>query len=406
MSFETIALGENKRPRTITPPTDEYEHTLYESCLGLTGDMRYILNLENDASMTDIKEKMIDILQNNWKFINSSSYFDYKISVAFKNSSEMVVTPIKESRGVDDNNFFLFNDTLRYLNKSGKHWTRGISEMAYDSTGKQFAVFFDSEKKMIIYENNKFIRFRFISEFTLKNMDVNFYASGVAFSPSNTRIALFTKTAKLIHIFEVKDNTLIMVREISGVNWNVSSTAFDAHGELIGFASANKAFIHDITNNRTAMTLQHDINEEVISVTFGSDSITTVSHPINQDDLLKVYFWDKNGKRDKEITLSGEAFPALNPVNNRLTFSPDGKRIASWSYGRNRMTLWNVRTGDLVFDTNRNPFSEDSSEIHSVTFNPDGTMIAIARLHPDEDRGGGDNNYNVELWKNDFYKKR
>jgi WD40 repeat protein len=70
-----------------------------------------------------------------------------------------------------------------------------------------------------------------------------------------------------------------------------------------------------------------------------------------------------------------------------LEFSPDGKRLASWTQNGNRIRVWDVKSGCLYREFQR---EADCSFTGALGFSPDGQSLAIGTEGPEDA---------VELWE-------
>jgi hypothetical protein len=112
-------------------------------------------------------------------------------------------------------------------------------------------------------------------------------------------------------------------------------------------------------------------SKSVNSVSFSPDGKTLASG--SYDKTIKVW----NLETGKEIrTLNGHS----NTVNS-VSFSPDGKTLASGSHDKT-IKLWNLETGKEIRTLNGH-----SNTVNSVSFSPDGKTLAS---------GSGDNT--IKLW--------
>jgi serine/threonine-protein kinase len=203
------------------------------------------------------------------------------------------------------------------------------------------------------------------------------YVSSVLFSPDGQTLAtgLETGTAE----------SAAGPSEFSGATslWNVSTgkrtltlagangaEAFSPDGEVLAAASgtgASSLYFWTTDTGKQASGLGK-LPGTILDVVFSQDGKLLAA----EDNTGAVYLWNLVSRRLKET------FGVVSPVYTAavLAFSPDSKILAVPVNGgaKDQVNLWNLSTNRFVTTLT----APGGSPVTSITFSPDGTMIAIS----------------------------
>ena len=208
------------------------------------------------------------------------------------------------------------------------------------------------------------------------------FVVSVAFSPDGTKLATggYDKTVRL---WDVKTGNIIKTLTVDSSG--ITSVAFSPDGDTIASGSGDKTVIlWDLKSGAQEKLIGH--RDSVNSVAFSPDGLLASGsgthsmlvdgvHTSNGDNTIRL--WDIKTRKLIKI-LEGHS-----SLIESITFSPNGKIIASGSYD-GRIKLWNVQTGEQIRSLEN---SSPSSGIMSVAFSPDGEKIV-----------SGNNENTISLW--------
>ncbi|MBN1267211.1 MAG: TIR domain-containing protein [Anaerolineales bacterium] len=196
----------------------------------------------------------------------------------------------------------------------------------------------------------------------------------IVFSPSGTLLAL-SDTSGLIQLWDWQDQELL--EEFTSLSNTPAVLAFSPDGSLLAAGSSKTGAsrivlrhtgtgenIHELTiEDEVLFTLDFSEDGRTVAMAFGSQ--VAVWQPATSDELL-----------------------FLNPVPGvedyiALDYSPDGQYLAAG--GENGLVVWDAETHEVI--SQPIPGQSSSLEIQSLTFSPDGSMIAA-----------GNPSHYVSLW--------
>lgn len=184
-------------------------------------------------------------------------------------------------------------------------------------------------------------------------------ATGLEFSPDG-RLLVTYSWERGINVYDVRTKILITTLD-NHTDVNVISDAeFSPDSKWLATASWDATVNLWNTENWADQKTFKGHNAEVIGIAFSPDSKLLAT--TGDDGLVNV--WDiESGERVHMIE-------AYTRQGKSVAFSPDGTILATG--GGNRLKLWNVETGEALWD-------EAIFDVSYVAFTPDGdTVIALS----------------------------
>ncbi|AFZ02365.1 serine/threonine-protein kinase [Calothrix sp. PCC 6303] len=145
------------------------------------------------------------------------------------------------------------------------------------------------------------------------------------------------------------------------------SLSFSANGKILAGASFHGFSAWDIISRKEIYTIEFGtFGDELNSAAFSFDGqiLATAS---SRDCGSKIQLWDvATGKEIRTITIGDDYYP--------LTFSPDGRILASVFWGKDGVIqLWDVATGREICT-----ISSRSKDVQALAFSQDSKILAIS----------------------------
>ena len=165
----------------------------------------------------------------------------------------------------------------------------------------------------------------------------------------------------------------------------ITSVVFSPDGRLLALESSHSATTVELWDVSTGKSIANfPAQGPVWAAAFSPDGKLLALAP--SDGTGAITLWDMSSEELHVTTVSAHEKDEYSPqdpvVVSRLSFSPDGKLLASGGASDTLVKLWDVSSGKHVATV-----SKDNSTILSVVFSPDGRLLASL------DSGG-----TVKLW--------
>ena len=197
--------------------------------------------------------------------------------------------------------------------------------------------------------------------------------SSLAFSPDGSILAA-GDSDKQITLWDLQ--TLEPLGQpLTGHTGQVNSVTFSPDGKILVSGGSDQAVIvWDFENNRLIGQKMTGHSGWITSVTFSPDGTKIASSSSDES----VIIWDT----DKRESI-GQIFPGYPGWVNSVSFSPDGATLAAgncekWDNlnecSQSVITLWDTINQHPI----GLPLSADGGQTSSLTFSPDGTLLASA----------------------------
>ncbi len=187
-----------------------------------------------------------------------------------------------------------------------------------------------------------------------------------------TSVDIWGNTIRKLEI-ETGKKTLINLEERLEKRISLPEPYALTHDKMAVGGKRSKIELWDITTGKKLSTFDEiGENNHVIALTFSPDGthLASFSKNTNENTNTTVRLWDTTSN-DKPKLLR-YIFKKQSGLSNVLTFSPDGKMLASGSTDK-KVRLWDTTTGRLI-----GSLSGHINGIAALTFSPDGTTLVSA----------------------------
>lgn len=144
----------------------------------------------------------------------------------------------------------------------------------------------------------------------------------------------------------------------------VGNIAYSPNGTRLAMAGANGIWLYDTTSYKE-ISLLTGHTDYVYSVVFSPDGRTLAS--ASGDNTVRL--WDPSTGEQKQILTEHE------DIVSSVVFSPDGRTLVSASRNEPTIILWDVETGALVYT-----LFGHTDAVTCLSFRPDGKILASGSL--------------------------
>ena len=192
----------------------------------------------------------------------------------------------------------------------------------------------------------------------------------LCFSPDGRTLA--SGGWEKLYLWDVSTGILQALIEDIGTGY-ITSLAFSPNGGTLATGSWGELYLWDVSTGTLRETFKYNLR--VSSVSFSPDGRTLASSGIWEEG---IYLWDVSTGTRRGIPREHSG-----PVQS-VSFSPSGRTLASGGFG---IYLWDASTGTLHKTLREYNLPFEGIPVESISFSPSGQTLASA------DHAG-----NVHLW--------
>jgi 6-phosphogluconolactonase len=234
-----------------------------------------------------------------------------------------------------------------------------------------------------------------VTQSPTSNADTGLFPYSAAFSPSGTLLAAANYTSKTISVFTVDPSTGLLTPVTQSTPSNADtpsgaySLAFDPNGALLATANYNSGTvsifsIHSSTGQLAPVTQTIANNANTasgpVSIAFSPNGKLLATANVDTA-TVSVFSVDPSTGQLTPVTQSTAANADTGSSPLSVSFSPNGKLLATANYGSGTVSLFSVdpSSGQLTPVTPTPTSSVDTGlEPSAVTFSPNGSLLAAA----------------------------
>jgi WD40 repeat protein len=353
----------DEQKRRAEKENERFRHTLYASQTHLIqqvwqdDDITRVLELLNGEGCRPTEPGQTDLRDWEWFYLRGLCHTDLRtLKTEADELSDVVFSPDGKqlaAAGWGSKAVYLWDTDTWSL----RHVLRGhenvVSRVAFRPDGKQLAsASRDGTVRLWDPASGKETR-----TFQIANNWVN----SVAFSPDGRQLAIGHDAVITLRQTEGEEKTRTLGRHPP----NVTSIAFSPRGDQLASAGLDgTAMLWDVTGGKPPVTFRGH-TRQLSAVAFSADGKTLATG--SEDNTVKL--WDVASGQVR-FTLRGHTAWA-----GRVAFSPNGRQVASAGYD-GLVKLWDAGTGREI----RTFRGHTTNYVNGVSFSPDGRRLASCAL--------------------------
>ena len=181
--------------------------------------------------------------------------------------------------------------------------------------------------------------------------------NAVVYSPSDGRYVVSSSDDQTLRVWDARNGTLIRI--LKDHKKKVKALSFSPDGRYLASVSDEAVCLWDFRAFKIKRVFFADVVAPTKSAAFSNEG-RYLAIAVGK----KIRIWDMLGQ------IYIKVFSGHTDTVNFITFSPDGKYLASGS-DDHTVRLWNAKTGELV-----RTYTQDNMLVFGIAFSPDGRFLA------------------------------